>query len=388
MQEVAAKSDSNAGDGTTTSTLMTQAIVNHGMKVLAAGANPVSLRSGISLAAEALARKVKELAIPVKSNLDVQNIATISSNSPKMGKILGKIFEKIGNSGSTVIEESRTLNDDVEFAEGLTINRGYVSPYFIQDAERQVSELVSPRVLVTDKKLSSIQDLLPLLEQLAKTKSPLLIIADDISGEALSTLVVNKLRGILDVVAIRAPGFGDRKNAYLRDISIATGANLISEDLGNSVQATTLKDLGFAEKAVVGKGSTTLVTSKDCISDIESRIHGILKEADRSTNQYDKEQLLERAASLGGGIAKLKVGAATETELKDKKLRYEDALNSVRSALESGVVPGGGSTMLFLSNDQQLKNNILGQCLNEDEKLGVEIMFKALSGLAFLAYFF
>lgn len=380
MQEVASKSDSNAGDGTTTSTLMTQEIVNQGMKVVATGANPVSLRNGIALAAAKLSKKIKDLAIPVESNSDIRNIATISSNSKQMGSILASIFEKLGEAGSTVVEESQTLNDEVEFTEGLSIARGYLSPYFVKDSERQVCEMQSARILVTDKRISTVQELLPLLEEVTKAKQPLMIIADDVSGDALSTLVVNKMRGVLDVVVVRAPAFGERRKAFLRDLALATGATCITDDLGNSLQSVRLEDLGIADRVVVGKASTMIITSERFKGAVEDRIRQLKKEADGTDNKYDKEQLIERAASLGGGIAKLKVGAATETELRDKKLRYEDALNAIRSALEAGVVPGGGATMMFLAGDQALRNDIIRECSNDDEVLGVDIMFRSLAG--------
>ncbi|CAM9133779.1 unnamed protein product, partial [Ectocarpus fasciculatus] len=383
VQEVASKSDNNAGDGTTTSTLMTQEIVNQGMKVVAAGANPVCLRNGISIAARRLSKEIRALAIPVKSNADVLNIATIASNSPRMGAMLAEIFDKLGESGAAVVEESQSLNDEIEFTEGLTIDRGYLSPYFVKDQERQLCELQNAYVLITDKKISSLQELLPLLEQLISSKKSLFIIADDVSGEALSTLVVNKLRGIIDVVAIRAPGFGERRKGYLRDISAATGAKYVSEELGRTLESVRVEDLGSVDRVVVGKSSSTLVTSTKYKDIIEERIRQLRKESDLTENKYEKEQLTERAASLGGGIARLKVGAATETELKDKKLRYEDALNSIRSALESGVVPGGGATMMYLSSDNKLRESIMTECNNEDEKLGVDILFKSLSAPMF-----
>jgi chaperonin GroEL len=378
--EVATKSDTKAGDGTTTSTLMTQEIVNQGVRMVAAGANPVSLKNGIMIAAKKLADRVKEIAKPVTDNSDLLAIATIASNSASMGKIIAQAYEKIGDSGSTIVEESQTLLDEIEFTEGLTIERGFVSPYFIKDTERQVSEFTNPRVLVTDKKIQSIQDLLPILEQLVKTKEALFIVADDITGEALSTLVVNKLRGVIDVCAIKAPSFGDRRKAYLQDIAIATGATYIADELGNSLESVNLSMLGTAERIVCGKESTTIVTDRENNEALKDRIKQIRAELESSTNKFDKEKLQERAASLGGGIARIKVGAATETELKDKKLRYEDALNSVKSAIEMGVVAGGGAALLFLSGDEQLKNEILASCApkDEDEKLGVEIMFHSL----------
>jgi chaperonin GroEL len=379
VQEVAQKSDNKAGDGTTTSTLMTQEIVNQGIRVVAAGANPVSLRNGVIHAASKLAAEVLRLAKPVTNNADLLSIATIASNSASMGAIIAKAYEKIGDTGSTVVEESQTLIDEIEFTEGLTIDRGFLSPYFVKDAERQVCELVNPRVLVTDKKIQSVQDLIPILEQLVKTKEPLFIVAEDVAGEALSALVVNKLRGVLDVVAIKAPSFGDRRRAYLQDMAIATGATYVADEVGISLESVTPDMLGRADRIVVGKDATTIVTNDENKDALSRRIAQIRAEADATDNKFDKEKATERVAALGGGIARIKVGAATETELKDKKLRYEDALNSVKAALEMGVVPGGGACMLAMSCDAQLKADILAGCNDdEDERLGVEIMFRSL----------
>lgn len=380
VTEVASKSDNKAGDGTTTSTLMTQEIVNQGIRVVAAGANPVSLRNGVTYAASRLAARVKEIAKPVTSNADLLNIATIASNSPSMGAIIAKAYEKVGDTGSTVVEESQTLVDEVEFTEGLSIDRGYLSPYFVKDTERQVCEMVNPRVLVTDKKIQAVADMIPLLEQLVKTKEPLFIVAEDVTGEALSALVVNKLRGVLDIVAIKAPAFGDRRKAYLQDIAIATGATYVADEVGISLESVTLDMLGRADRIVVGKDTSTIITDSSTKDALMKRIAQIRAEAELTDNKFDKEKATERVAALGGGIARIKVGAATETELKDKKLRYEDALNSVKSALEMGVVPGGGACMLHMSCDAQLKADILAGCnqADEDEKLGVEIMFRSL----------
>lgn len=379
VTEVASKSDNKAGDGTTTSTLMTQEIVNQGMRVVSTGANPVSLRNGVMLAAQRLAQRVKDIAKPVKDNQDLLHIATIASNSPTMGAIIAKAYEKVGETGSTVVEESQTLVDEVEFTEGLTIDRGYLSPYFVKDPERQVCEMQSPRVLVTDKKLASVNDLIPILEQLVKTKEPLFIVAEDVTGEALSALVVNKLRGVLDVVAVKAPSFGDRRKAYLQDIAIATGATFVSDDVGLTMESVTMDMLGHADRIVVAKDTSTIVADSSTQEALLKRIAQIRAEAEATENKFDKEKAQERIAALGGGIARIKVGAATETELKDKKLRYEDALNSVKSALEMGVVPGGGACMLYMHSDEALKQSILDECGgDEDTKLGVEIMFRSL----------
>lgn len=378
--EVASKSDSKAGDGTTTSTLMTQEIVNQGIRVVAAGANPVSLRNGVSFAAAELAKEVKTIAKPVQGNVDLLNIATISSNSPTMGAIIAKAYEKVGDTGSTVVEESQTLVDEIEFTEGLSVDRGYLSPYFVKDSERQVCEMSNPRILVTDKKIANVQELVPLLEQMVKAKEPLFIVAEDVTGEALSALVVNKLRGVLDIVAIKAPSFGDRRKSYLQDIAVATGATYVADEVGISLESVTMDMLGAADRVVVGKDSTTLITNSDNTDALKKRISQIRAEIDATENKFDKEKNLERIAALGGGIARIKVGAATETELKDKKLRYEDALNAVKSALEMGVVPGGGACMLHMSCNEELKTRIMGGVNqeDEDEKLGVEIMFRSL----------
>jgi len=378
--EVASKSDNKAGDGTTTSTLMTQEIVNQGIRVVAAGANPVALRNGIITASSMLSAKVRSMAKPVTSNQDLLSIATIAANNAGMGGIIAKAYEKIGDTGSTVVEESQTLVDEIEFTEGLSIDRGFLSPYFVKDTERQICEMVNPRILVTDKKISSVQDLIPILEQLVRTKEPLFIVAEDVAGEALSALVVNKLRGVLDVVAIKAPSFGDRRKSYLQDIAIASGATYVADEVGISLESVTVDMLGKADRIVVGKDATTIVTDKNNADAIAKRIVQIRAEADATDNKFDKEKATERIAALGGGIARIKVGAATETELKDKKLRYEDALNSVKSALEMGVVPGGGSMMLYMSCDEELKKSILDAVgTDEDERLGVEIMFRSLS---------
>jgi chaperonin GroEL len=380
VQEVASKSDNKAGDGTTTSALMTQEIVNQGIRVVAAGANPVSLRNGVQHAAACLSKKILELAKPVKNNADLLSIASISANSVTMGAIIAKAYEKVGDTGSTVVEESQTLLDEIEFTEGLSIDRGFLSPYFVKDTERQLCEMSGARVLVTDKKIQNVQDLVPILEQMVKVKEPLFIVAEDVAGEALSALVVNKLRGVLDVVAIKAPSFGDRRRAYLQDIAIATGATYVADEVGISLESVTLDMLGRADKVVVGKDATTIVTDASHKEDIQKRIAQIKGEADASDNKFDKEKAAERVAALGGGIARIKVGAATETELKDKKLRYEDALNAVNSALEMGVVPGGGACMLYISCMADFKQEILDGCKegDEDERLGVEIMFRSL----------
>jgi len=377
IQEVASKSDSKAGDGTTTSTIMTQAIVNGGMKAVTAGVNPIALNSGIKKAARMIAEEVKAVAKPVEGIKDLQSVATIASGSVEMGRIIAQAFEKVGENGSTVIEESQTLFDEIEFTEGLTIDRGYVSPYLVKDQERQIAELNAPRILVTDAKIDNVNDVVPILEQIVKTKEPVFIVAEDVSGEALSALVVNKMRGVLDVVAIKAPGFGMRRKEYLQDIAIATGATYIAEEVGITLDSVTMDMLGTAERVVVAKEMTTIVTDGKQADAIEARIKQIRVAAETADTDFDREKATERIAALGGGIARIKVGAATETELKDKKLRYEDALNSVDSARELGIVPGGGATLASLQ--LYIEEKVLEAMKDDDERTGASILLKALS---------
>ena len=304
-------------------------------------------------------------------------MATIASGSVDMGRIIAQAADKVGDTGSTVIEESQTLVDEIEFTEGLTIDRGYVSPYLVKDQERQVAEMMNPRILVTDAKIENVNEIVPLLEQLVKSKEPIFIVAEDIVGEALSALVVNKMRGVLDVVAIKAPGFGTRRKEYLQDISIATGATYVAEEVGITLDSVTLDMLGTAERIVVAKEQTTIVLDGTQQEAIEARIAQIRRAAEEADTDFDKEKATERVAALGGGIARIKVGAATETELKDKKLRYEDALNSVQSARELGIVPGGGACLAHLQ--VTLNDQILAAMDNDDERQGAIILLKAMS---------
>lgn len=380
IQEVASKSDSKAGDGTTTSTIMTQALVNNGMRAVTSGVSPVGLNRGIRKAARIISDHIKELATPVSGIEDLKNVATIASGSIEMGRIIAQAADKVGDTGSTVVEESQTLFDEVEFTEGLTIDRGYISPYMVKDQERQVAELVNPRVLVTDAKIDDVNDIVPVLEQLVKTKDPLLLIAEDVTGEALSALVVNKMRGVLDVVAIKAPGFGNRRREYTQDIAIATGASFVAEELGITLDSVTMDMLGTADRVVVAKELTTIVTDGKQQEAIDARIKQLQNEAQNAETEYDAEKCGERVASLGGGIARIKVGAATETELKDKKLRYEDALNSVQSARELGIVPGGGACLAYLQN--KLEQEVLDGMDGDDERQGAIIVLKAMGAPA------
>jgi chaperonin GroEL len=297
-----------------------------------------------------------------------------------MGRIIAQAADKVGDTGSTVVEESQTLIDEIEFTEGLTIDRGYISPYFVKDQERQVAELVNPKILVTDAKIDDVNDIVPLLEQLVKSKDPLLIIAEDVTGEALSALVVNKMRGVLDVVAIKAPGFGNRRREYTQDIAIATGASFVAEELGITLDSVTLEMLGTADRIVIGKEQTTIVTDGKQQDAINSRIAQLQREQENAETDYDADKCAERVASLGGGIARIKVGAATETELKDKKLRYEDALNSVKSARELGIVPGGGACLAHLQI--VMAESIMAAMDGEDERQGAKIVLDALGAPA------
>lgn len=377
VQEVASKSDSKAGDGTTTSTIMTQAIVNNGMKAVTSGVNPIALFAGIKKSAGLVSEKVKEHATPINGIDDLQSVATIASGSVDMGRIIAQAFDKVGENGSTVIEESQTLFDEIEFTEGLTIDRGYISPYFVKDQERQVAELVSPRVFVTDAKIDNVNEIVPLLEQLVKTKEPVLMIAEDVTGDALSALVVNKMRGVLDVVAIRAPGFGQRRKAYLQDIAIATGATYVAEEVGITLDSVTTDMLGTCDRVVIAKELTTIVTDGKQDDAVVARITQIKREGEEADTDFDRDKAQERVAALGGGIARIKVGAATETELKDKKLRYEDALNSVQSARELGIVPGGGACLAYIQD--KYTDEILEAFDDEDQRAGAAILMKSLS---------
>ena len=297
-----------------------------------------------------------------------------------MGRIIAQATDKVGDTGSTVVEESQTLVDEIEFTEGLTIDRGYISPYFVKDQERQLAELVNPKVLVTDAKIDDVNELVPILEQLVKSKDPLLIVAEDVTGEALSALVVNKMRGVLDVVAIKAPGFGNRRREYTQDIAIATGASFVAEELGITLDSVTMDMLGTADRIVIAKEQTTIVTDGKQQEAIDARIAQLRREADNAETDYDAEKCRERIAPLGGGIARIKVGAATETELKDKKLRYEDALNSVKSARELGIVPGGGACLAYLQIT--MRDAIMNAMDDEDERQGAKIMVDAMGAPA------
>jgi len=378
LVEVASKTDLKAGDGTTTSTVLAQAMVREGLKSVAAGASPVSLQRGITKAARAIVKEVNALAKPISGNDDLRSIATISTNSVEMGKIISTAFEKVGALGSTTVEDGQVLTDEIDFTEGMEIDRGYSSPYFVKNQESQSAQMNKPRILITDRKLTNMNEMVTLLEAIVKIKQPLVIIAEDVTGEALSSLVLNKMRGVLDVVSVKAPGFGDRRRAYMEDIAVLTGATFVTEQLGVTMDQVTPEMLGTAERVVVGKEVTTIISTGEHTEAVAERIKLIQRQMQETDNQFDIQKGEERIAKLGGAIARIKVGAATETELKDKKLRYEDALNSVKCALEAGVVAGGGATLAYLSGQQERIFKDISFA-DEDEVRGAEIVFRAIT---------
>ncbi len=375
LKEAATKTNDVAGDGTTTATVLAQAIVNEGLKNVAAGANPMLLKRGIEQAAARVADYIREIAVDVESRDDIAHVATISANDAEIGQLLAEVMEKVGKDGVITVEESKTgLDMEVEYVEGMQFDRGYISPYFITDPDRMEAVLENPYILIHDKKISSAQDLVPVLEKVLQSGNRnLLIIAEDVDGEALATLVLNKLRGTFNVVAVKAPGFGERRKAMLQDIAILTGGTVISEELGRKLESATLADLGRAEKVVVTKDETTIVDGKGKPEDIKARINQIKAQIETTTSDYDREKLQERLAKLAGGVAIIRVGAATETELKEKKHRVEDALSATRAAVEEGIVPGGGVALLTA---QKVLDDNLG--LDGDEATGVKIVRRAL----------
>src|SRR5919205_921617 len=347
LKQAATKTNDVAGDGTTTSTVIAQAIVTEGLRNLAAGANPMLMKRGIDLATAAVVDEIKKGSTPLKGHDDIEHIATISANDPEIGRLLAEAMDKVGRDGVITVEEGKGLKLEVEYTEGMQFDRGYISAYFITDSGRREAELDEPYILITDKKISAITDIVPVLEKLVQTgRKELVIIAEDVDGEALATLVVNKLRGILNVLAVKAPGFGDRRKEMLRDIATLTGGTVVSEELGKKLDQTTLADLGQARRVVSTKDDTTIVEGRGKAEDIQGRIGQIKVQIDETTSDYDREKLQERLAKLSGGVAVIKVGAATETELKEKKHRVEDALSATRAAVEEGIVPGGGVTLI------------------------------------------
>ena len=372
VSEVASKTNDIAGDGTTTATVLTQAIVREGIKNVTAGANPIGIRRGIEAAVATAVEALKETAIPVSNKEAIAQVAAVSSRSEKVGEYISEAMEKVGNDGVITIEESKGMETELDVVEGMQFDRGYLSQYMVTDSEKMVADLENPYILITDKKISNIQEILPLLESILKTNRPLLIIADDVDGEALPTLVLNKIRGTFNVVAVKAPGFGDRRKAMLEDIAILTGGTVITEDLGLELKDATIEALGQASKVTVDKDSTVIVEGSGNPEAIANRVAVIKSQIESATSEFDKEKLQERLAKLSGGVAVIKVGAATETELKEMKLRIEDALNATRAAVEEGIVSGGGTA--FVS----VLDAVAGLELTGDEATGRNIVLRAL----------
>lgn len=373
VQEVASKTNDIAGDGTTTATVLTQAIAREGMKNVTAGANPVGIRRGIDKATKVAVKALEELSRPVSSKEAIAQVAAVSSGDQAIGDLIAEAMEKVGNDGVITIEDSQSIQTELSVVEGMQFDRGYLSQYMVTDNEKMIADLENPYILITDRKISNIQDVLPLLEAVMQSGRPLLIIAEDVEGEALPTLVLNKLRGTLNVAAVKAPGFGDRRKAMLEDIAILTGASVISEELGFELKDATIEHLGSAGKVTVTKDNTTIVEGAGSSEAIQERVGLIRMQAEETTSSYDKEKLQERLAKLAGGVALIKVGAATETEQKEVKLRIEDALNATRAAVEEGIVPGGGSAYLTIqAKVAETETEV------DDEATGVKIVVRAL----------
>ncbi len=378
VREVASKTSDTAGDGTTTATVLAHAIVREGAKSVAAGSNPMDLKRGVDLAVTAVINELKAKAKKVTSSEEIAQVGTISANGdPEIGAMIAKAMQKVGNEGVITVEEAKALETELEVVEGMQFDRGYISPYFITDADKMRVELESPYILIDEKKLSNMQTLLPLLEAIVQTGKPILIIAEDVEGEALATLVVNKLRGGLKVAAVKAPGFGDRRKAMLQDIAVLTGGQVISEDLGIKLENVTLDMLGRAKKVVITKDDTTIVSGAGKKADIEARVAQIKQQIEDTTSDYDSEKLQERLAKLAGGVAVIKVGGATEIEVKEKKDRVDDALNATRAAVEEGILPGGGvALMRTVAALDKLR------AANDDQKIGINIVRRALQAPA------
>ena len=374
VKEVASSTSDEAGDGTTTATLLAQAIIREGMKAVASGINPMDVKRGIDLAVKAAVEELKKLSKPCKDSKAIAQVGTISANSDEaIGKKIAEAMEKVGKEGVITVEEGSGLENELEVVEGMQFDRGYLSPYFINSAQNQTSELEGPYVLLYDKKVSNIREMLPLLESIAKAGKPLLVIAEDVEGEALATLVVNTIRGIVKVCAVKAPGFGDRRKEMLKDIAILTGGTVIAEEVGLSLEKATLNDLGRAKKIVAEKENTTIIDGAGKSSEIKGRIEQIRRQIEEATSDYDKEKLQERVAKLSGGVAVIKVGAATEIEMKEKKARLEDALHATRAAVEEGVVPGGGVALVRV---QKSLDKLTGA--NEDQNVGIRILSRSI----------
>lgn len=373
IKEVATKANDVAGDGTTTATILAQAIVKEGLKMVSAGANPMFIKRGIEKATKEVIRHLKDKSKKIESNEEIAQVASISAGDEEIGKLIAQAMEKVGETGVITVEEAKSLDTTLEVVEGMQFDKGYISPYMVTDSERMVAELDNPFILITDRKISSMKDILPILEQTVQASRPVLIIADELEGEALTTLVINKLRGTLNVVAVKAPAFGDRRKAMLEDIAILTGGEVISEEKGLKLEETTIPQLGTAKRVKVTKDNTIIVDGFGDSEAIQTRVEAIKNQIAESTSDYDKEKLQERLAKLSGGVAVIKVGAATETEMKDKKLRIEDALNATRAGVEEGIVAGGGTILVEIAKDMEDFK------LEGEEGVGVEIVKKALT---------
>ena len=373
VKEVASKTSDMAGDGTTTATVLSRAIYEEGQKMVAAGNNPMAIKRGIEKAVEVITKELQSMSKPTKDQREIAQVGTISANNDEtIGNIIAEAMNKVGKEGVITVEEAKAMETTLEVVEGMQFDRGYISPYFITDAEKMVVSLQDPYILINEKKISNMKDLLPILEQVAKTGRPMLIIAEDVEGEALATLVVNKLRGTLHVAAVKAPGFGDRRKAMLEDIAVLTGGQVVSEDLGIKLENLTLSDLGNAKRLTIDKDNTTIVDGAGSRSALEGRVKQIRAQIDETTSDYDREKLQERLAKLVGGVAVINVGAATETEMKEKKARVEDALNATRAAVEEGIVPGGGVALVrCIEALDKIK-------IKADQKLGVKVVRRAI----------
>jgi chaperonin GroEL len=374
VKEVASNTSDEAGDGTTTATVLAQAIIREGMKAVASGRNPMDIKRGIDKAVAVATEEIKKLSKPCKDTKAIAQVGTISANSDEsIGKTIAEAMEKVGKEGVITVEEGSGLQNELDVVEGMQFDRGYLSPYFINQQANQTAEFDKPYILLVDKKISNIREMLPVLEGVAKAGRPLIVVAEDVEGEALATLVVNNIRGILKVAAVKAPGFGDRRKAMLQDIAILTGGTVISDEVGLQLEKATLNDLGEAKKVVVEKENTTIIDGAGKASDIKARVESIRQQAEEATSDYDKEKLQERVAKLSGGVAVIKVGAATEIEMKEKKARVEDALHATRAAVEEGVVPGGGVALI---RAQKALDKLEGK--NEDQTVGIRILSRAI----------
>ncbi|HQR74350.1 MAG TPA: chaperonin GroEL [Sulfurovum sp.] len=372
VKEVASKTADEAGDGTTTATVLAHAIFKEGLRNITAGANPIEVKRGMDKASAAIIEELKKISQEVKDKKEIAQVATISANSDEtIGNLIAEAMEKVGKDGVITVEEAKGINDDLEVVEGMQFDRGYLSPYFVTNTEKMTCELESPIILVTDSKITSLKDLIPVLEQVQKSGRPLLIISDDVEGEALATLVLNRLKGVLNIVAVKAPGFGDRKKAMLNDIAILTGATLITEELGLTLEKTTLAELGQAGRIIIDKDNTVIVDGKGSKDAVAARVNEIKTQIGTTTSEYDKEKLQERLAKLSGGVAVIKVGAATETEMKEKKDRVDDALSATKAAVDEGIVIGGGAALIKASQAVTLT-------LEGDQAIGAQIILRAV----------